>query len=302
MKTATPPAIPQSLWDLMAQVGPVWGTNIGAHTKLMVDGFSAIHAGAPKPGAVTRDIPYGAHARHVLDVYVPPGAAGAPVVVFAHGGAFVDGRKDRSDEVYANVCWYLARHGIIGVNIEYRLAPEFPYPAATEDFAAAVAWTRANIGRFGGDAAKIFAMGHSAGSTHAGCYAYDKRFHPEDGPGIAGFITVSGRVRIETFPDNPNARKVEAYFGTDQALMEQGSPVHHVGPDSVPTLIALAQFENPLLDMHGAELFHRLAAAKRRAPRIVWLAKHNHNSAISHMNTAEDLLGRNIVEFIRNGW
>jgi hypothetical protein len=66
-------------------------------------------------------------------------------------------------------------------------------------------------------------------------------------------------------------------------------------------MIALAEYENPLLDVHGAELFYRMANLNRFAQRLVWLAGHNHNSAISHINTSEDLLGRSIVEFVRNG-
>jgi acetyl esterase len=297
----TAPKIPDSLYKLMAEVGPVWGSAITRHSKLMVDGFSEILVHAPKEGSVTRDIAYGAHPRHLLDVYVPKTAAGAPVVIFAHGGAFVNGAKNRNSEVYSNVCWYLARNGVVGINMEYRLAPEIKYPGAVEDVAAVVAWARKNIREFGGDPEKIVLMGHSAGAAHMGCYAYDTNFHPPEGSGIRGFITVSGRVRIETLPDNPNAPKVVAYFGDDPALMEQGSVVTHVSADSVPTMIALAQFENPLIDIHGAELFHRIAFVKRLAPRIVWLPKHNHNTAISHLNTADERLGREILAFIQEG-
>lgn len=297
-----PPEIPASLLTLMAEVGPVWGSAIAKHSKLMVDGFSEILENAPKEGTVAFDIPYGPHPRNVLDVYSPRQATHAPVVVFAHGGAFVNGAKNRSSEVYANVCWYLVRHGIIGVNIEYRLAPDFKYPSAVHDVAAAVAWTHANAERFGGNPGRIFVMGHSAGAAHIGCYAYDRSFHQPQAPRISGFISVSGRVRIETLPDNPNAPKIIACFGDDPAMMEKGSVVNHVAPDVVPTMIALAQYENPLLDIHGAELFYRLAQAKRRAPRLVWLSGHNHNSAISHLNTADDRLGREIVAFIREGW
>jgi hypothetical protein len=53
--------------------------------------------------------------------------------------------------------------------------------------------------------------------------------------------------------------------------------------------------------VHCAELYSRLAAAKGRAPRLVWLAGHNHSSVIAHFNTAEDRLGREILEFIQLG-
>lgn len=296
------PQIPPQLRSAMAEIGPRWGSDIGGHVKLMMEGFSEILAGAPKEASVTRDIPYGSHARNVLDIYAPAAASAAPVLMFLHGGAFVDGQKDRTAEVYSNVCWYFARHGIVGVNLEHRLAPEFKYPSGAQDVAAAVAWARANIERFGGDPGRLFLMGHSAGAAHVGCYAYDKRFHPAGGPGIAGLIVVSGRVRTENRPDNPNARKVEAYLGADPQALEQGSAVTHVAADSVPTMIAIAQYENPLLDMHCAELFYRLAAAKGRAPRLVWLAGHNHTSTIAQLNTAEDKVGSEIRQFIRDGW
>lgn len=144
-------------------------------------------------------------------------------------------------------------------------------------------------------------MGHSAGAAHAGSYAYDNRLQPRSGPGIAGFIVVSGRVRVETLPENPNAHKVATYYQTtDAAMLDDFSPVSHVGPESVPTFVAWAEYENPLLDLHCAELVYRLATAKRRSPPVFWLRGHNHTSAIGHINTAEDDLGRAMLEFIAN--
>jgi len=61
-------------------------------------------------------------------------------------------------------------------------------------------------------------------------------------------------------------------------------------------MIALAEYENPLLDVHCAKLFPRFAAAKRRAPRMVRLAGHDHTST-----SIPDRLGREILEFIALG-
>ena len=128
----------------MAQVGPRWGATIQANVKLMIEHFSELLRQAPKRGQVSRNIAYGDDPRQVLDVYQPAGlAAGScPVVMFVHGGAFVEGEKDRTSEVYSNVLWYFARHGVLGINVEFRLAPEHRYPAGTLDMAAAVAWAR----------------------------------------------------------------------------------------------------------------------------------------------------------------
>jgi acetyl esterase/lipase len=296
-----PPTIPEALRQLMAEIGPRWGTDVPKHVKLMVEGFTPVLATAPKDGVVfTLDLAYGVHPRQTLDVHQPRGAANAPVVAFLHGGAFVDGEKRRTPEVYGNVLTYFARHGVVGINLEFRLAPEFKYPACAEDVRLAVAWLRENVARFGGDPGRIFLMGQSAGAAHAAAYAYNKRLQPPGGPEIAGLIVASGRVRADNLPENPNARKVEAYYGTDPAVMEEGSAVNHVSAESVPTFIAIAEYENPLIDVYCAELFHKLAVAKRRAPPIMRLAGHNHLSLVTHFNTAEDALGRALLDFVRS--
>jgi hypothetical protein len=141
-------------------------------------------------------------------------------------------------------------------------------------------------------------MGHSAGAAHTGSYAYDSSFHGPQGPGIAGHIVVSGRVRAETWPGNPNAPKVEAYYGENPDAMEKHSAVSHVSSSSVPTMIAIGEFENPFIDVHCAELFHRFAHAKGRAPRFLRLEGHNHTSMIAHFNTADERLGLEVLRFI----
>ena len=283
----------------MAELGPKWGTDIRGHAAQVLDGFSELLRHAPKEAEVAKEVAYGPHPRHVLDVYSPRSAANAPVIVFAHGGAFVDGHKDRNPEIYSNVGWYFARNGVVLVNTEYRLAPEFKYPAATQDIAAAVEWARGNIGRFGGDPRRVFVMGHSAGACHAGLYAYDPRFGAVGAKRVSGLIVVSGRVRTENSAENPNARKVEAYVGGDAAALEEASVVNYVTRESVPTMVAFGEWENPLLDLHCTELLHGLSQCQRRTPRVVRLSGYTHSGMIAHFNTAEERVGLEILAFIR---
>jgi acetyl esterase/lipase len=274
---------------------------VAGHVDLMIQRFSEVLKDSPRDGVEEhRDIRYGDHERQVIDVFLPENVSEPPVVLFVHGGAFVSGHRNRSSQIYSNVLRYLARHGIAGVNVGYRLANDTKYPGATEDIARVVAWTRASASRYGWNTDKIFLMSHSAGGAHAGSYGYDPRFRSSEGGNLAGLIFISGRVRADNLPENPNARKVEQYYGTDSSAYEDYSAVSHIDAESPPTFVAWAEFENPLIDVYCAELVYRLASAKRKAPPSMWLSGHNHTSAIAHIGTSDERLGRAIVEFVRN--
>lgn len=291
-------AIPAEVYHQMAEIGPKWGTNVPVHVKQMIEAFTPLLARCPKDGVeVRRDIAYGTHPRQVLDVFKPAGAKGAPVVLFVHGGAFVDGEKDRSTEIYSNVCTWFARHGVVGINVEFRLAPEFKYPSGTIDVGLAAKWAAENATSIGADPGKLFVFGHSAGAAHTAAYAYGAP-GSEGGPRVAGSIVVSGRVRADNLPTNPNARKVEAYYGTDASLFEERSALHYAKA-GCPTFIAIAEYENPMLDVYCLELAHKLAQQNGRAPRVLQLPGHNHSSIIAHVNTAENVLGNALLEFVR---
>ena len=146
MTTAAPP-IPDELWARMAELGPRWKENTSGNVKLMVEEFTRLHKKAPKDGVqVKKDIAYGAHARQKFDLFTPAaGGRGRPAVVFVHGGAFVEGDRNRTDEIYSNVTNYFARHGIVGANIGYRLGPEGRYPEANRGRGAGVHWMEASF-------------------------------------------------------------------------------------------------------------------------------------------------------------
>lgn len=296
------PDIPPELRRLMAEIGPRWRDNVTQNVDLMVQRFSAVLKQSPRDGVSVRTaISYGEHERQALDIFMPDTPQGVPaLVLFVHGGAFVSGHRNRTDEIYSNVLYYLARRGIAGINIGYRLANDAVYPEATHDIAAVVAWAHEHADTFGWDTGRIFLMGHSAGAAHAGSYAYDPRFRPATGQMLAGMIVVSGRVRVDNLPENPNARKVEIYYGTDEARFDAYSAVTHIDRDSIPTFVAWAEFENPLIDVYCAELVSRLAVAKRKSPPLMWLAGHNHTSSIAQIGTSDNALGKAIVDFVRN--
>src|SRR5882757_1275594 len=112
---------------------------------------------------VTRDLSYGPDPRNLADVFVPEKSTGKslPVLLFVHGGGYTAGERRLSADspFYTNVGVWAARHGCIGVNMTYRLAPQAQWPAGAEDIARAVKWIRDTIPDRGGDPARIFVMG-----------------------------------------------------------------------------------------------------------------------------------------------
>jgi acetyl esterase/lipase len=163
--------------------------------------------------------------------------------------------------------------------------------------AAAIAWVRAHAAEHGGDSERIFLIGHSAGGTHVASYAYD-RAAVASPPQVSGLVLLSSRLRVDALPGNPNAEGVRAYFGTDESKYEQLSPLVHGAHSPLPVFIAIAEYENPYLDVYGAELCYRIAAARGRAPRFLRLPRHNHISLVAHLNSEEDILGSEIRDFL----
>ncbi|SDE29496.1 Acetyl esterase/lipase [Variovorax sp. CF079] len=288
---------PETLRALMAEIGPRWALDLPGHSQRVKDAYAPLLASAPKKGvAVARNLAYGTHARQVLDIFRPSGARHAPVVAFVHGGAFVRGDKCTSAELYDNVLHWFARQGFVGVNIEYRLAPEAPYPGGARDVAQATAWLHAQVADYGGDPSRMMLIGHSAGGTHVANYAFDPDLQP-GGCHARAVVLVSARLQADQSPENPNAPGVRAYFGDDVSLYAARSPMRLAGLSDIPAFIVIAEFENPLLDVYGLEFAHRLADARRRAPRFLQMRGHNHMSVMAHFNSGEEALGREIMDF-----
>ena len=100
-------------------------------------------------------------------LYVPPPAApdpAAPLLVYYHGGGWVIGDLDTHDDPCRLIA---AASGAKVLSIDYRLAPEHPFPEPLEDAFAAFEWAAANTGSLGVDPARIGVGGDSAGGNMA---------------------------------------------------------------------------------------------------------------------------------------
>lgn len=143
---------------------------------------------------LTASVAYGPGARQRLDVYRPKAAApreGWPVVVFFYGGSW--NRGERAD--YAFVGEALASRGMLALLADYRLYPEVRYPDFLRDCAAALAWGLDHAQELGGNPARVFVMGHSAGAYNAAMLALDARWLAPTGHApreLSGFIGLAG--------------------------------------------------------------------------------------------------------------
>jgi hypothetical protein len=118
-------------------------STIGARieTQRTAEIYAPLQPREPYSGVtVNRDLRYGPAERNLLDVFSPSdGGTGRPVVVFIHGGGFTRGAKSSpGSPFYDNVMLWAASQGMLGVNINYRLAPDHTWPAGMEDLTALV--------------------------------------------------------------------------------------------------------------------------------------------------------------------
>lgn len=288
---------PEAIERLLRETGPAWQQDIRAAGDRVKAAYLPLLMAAPDDAyEVVRDLSYGTHPRQVLDVYRPHGARRAPVVMFVHGGAFVRGGKDINAAMYGNVLAWFARQGCVGINVEYRLAPEAAHLEGARDVAAACEWVAHHVEEHGGDADAVCLVGHSAGGTHAASYACDPTLGFM-GRHLRCLVLVSARLQADALPENPNAAGVRAYFGDDTAAYGQLSPMAHAHRLVLPTFIVHAQYENPLLDVYACEFAWRMAQARRIAPRHLSVAGHNHVSVMAHFNSGEQWLGEEILAF-----
>jgi pimeloyl-ACP methyl ester carboxylesterase len=250
---------------------------------------------------VIRDVKYGAHPRHVVDIFTSEsGAAGRPVLMFVHGGGYTRGNKrPPGSAFYDNIMLFAARHGMVGVNVEYRLAPEFPWPAGVEDMGAAVRFVDDKIASYGGDPNRVFLMGHSAGAGHVAAYVSHPEFHGPKGAGIAGAIFSSGpSYQIKT---QEPAESTLAYFGADTSRYAERAALPGLVKTAIPFMISSAELDPPAIAEQFAVLKDAMCKSEHGCVRSIVLPKHSHMSESYSINTADTQLSDQILEFIKTG-
>ncbi|MEE3327675.1 MAG: alpha/beta hydrolase [Myxococcota bacterium] len=128
--------------------------------RSMLDQFGGLlNADLPEVGAFHEAVPVcdGVSA----DVVVPKGEGPHPVLVYLHGGGWICG----SPTTHRKLGYRFAESGFLVLNIDYRMAPEYPFPTPFDDCVAALRWAHAECSRYGGDPARMAVGGDSAGGN-----------------------------------------------------------------------------------------------------------------------------------------
>lgn len=247
---------------------------------------------------VLRDAKYGPDERNLLDVFSPENAGTPrPVLIYVHGGGFVAGNKRApGSPFYDNINLWAVRHGMVGVNMTYRLAPAVTWPSGAEDVGRAVDWVMANIGAYGGDPVRVYLMGNSAGATHVADYLSRAAVQKPEDRRVAGAVLLSGVYDLAAF-DRP--QDLKPYFGDDATRYAERSPIYGLLKSTVPLLVSQAEYDPVAFEMQALQLRDALCKSARGCQTFVILGKHNHLTQVQSINTSDTTLTRHVLSFVK---
>ena len=182
------------------------------------------------------DLRYGAGARERLDVF-SCGQPEAPTLVYIHGGYWQSNDK----EPYAFLGEGLLATGFNLALVEYTLAPAARMDQIVSEVRRSVAWVIDRAKELGGDPARVFVSGHSAGG-HLTAMAMTE-------PRLAGGIAISGIYDLEPIRLNYLNEKL----GLDAAEEERNSPIRHLPARAAPLVVTVGLGELPELERQSEE-------------------------------------------------
>ena len=179
------------------------------------------------------DMPYGGGAQGDLcvDVYLPAGAGPHPALLCLHGGAWLRG----SQRQYSSWSPWLAERGYAVIAVDYRLSKdgEPAWPGVWDDVCRSLEWLLANAASLNIDAARIVAVGDSAGAHMAALLSLDEGTAPHIRAvvGVYGIYDLSDWWRITQPPrrkDNPVLKLMGRPYTEAEQEYESFSPLHRL--------------------------------------------------------------------------
>jgi acetyl esterase/lipase len=195
-------------------------------------------------------VAYGVEPDQTLYVFRPKQAKpNLPILIFVHGGSWQEGNA--AD--YGFVGRAFAAQGFVTFVINYRKHPKYPYPSFVQDVAMSLKWISSNAARFGGDAQKIFLVGHSAGAYDVALAVLDQHYFEEAGAkadSVRGVATLAGP--FDFLPlDSDITQEV---FGKITDL-QNTQPIRFVRKDAPPFLILHGSADKTVYPKNAKSLF-----------------------------------------------
>jgi len=245
---------------------------------LLLSGCQSLALGVANVGAGAADasVLHDAERGLALDVYRPANASvDAPVVVFFYGGNWKTGSRAQ----YRFVGRRLADSGMLAIVADYRTYPRATFPGFVEDAARAVAWAHAHARTHGGDPARLFVAGHSAGAQIAALLGTDTRYlsahglRPRD---LAGVIGLSGPY------DFAISAPYAPVFGSP-AQWPRAQAVNFVDGDEPPFLLVHGTADRVVEARDSQQLADKLRQNGISA-ELVWLEDAGHAAPVAALH------------------
>lgn len=171
----------QALLEQMQQMGFVYSPEMTVGRAREALQMMIAARGTPDPVAAVEDRLIPGPAEDIpIRIYTPQGSGPFPVLVFFHTGGWQVGNLDSQDPLCRRLTNVV---GCIVVSVDYRLAPEHPFPAGLQDSFAATQWVASHAPEFQGDPSRIAVVGDSAGANFAAVIALMAR--DQGGPKLA---------------------------------------------------------------------------------------------------------------------
>jgi acetyl esterase/lipase len=244
----------------------------------------------------SRSIKYGESDVNVLDVASggPGETSPRPVLVFVSGESFAGESGTAEGTVQDQAMCFAVRNGMVGVKVNYRLAPADPWPAGAKDVAAATSWVHQNIDLFGGSRAQVVAVGYSTGAFHVASLLAHPEFQTSDFD-FAGAVLVSGIYHSSADADEAE----KSYFGADASKYDERSAFPGILNIATPILLAWSALDPPRLIAQGEGLKERLCNSPTQCPRTTVLRSRNSLASVFATDAPSGSLAQPMLELVR---
>ncbi len=185
------------------------------------------------------------------DLYLPQKSGPHPVVLMVHGGGWANRSRNDMDDISEK----LARHGFAVLNVDYRFAPRYIYPAQLHDLQQALRWLDENGARYNLDISRVNTWGFSSGAHLAALVA---AVEARTGPTVRAVVAGGIPSDLRKYRDSP---LVERFMGGRRDDMPQryaeASPVYHVSADDPPVFLYHGELDmlvtdDQAIDYHAA--------------------------------------------------